>query len=305
MHTHDERDAQGIRPASRRRPHLHVVDEGTLLRAAGRRGRRALHDRHTATQRHRLSAHGSRAQQHHPGCRHQAAAHDGSSDPLGRRAPITPASPRRTRSSRSSPRRACRATTSAARSSSSCAGRGGSEHGSIIIEQLKRMGCSCDYSDEWFTMDPSYQRAVRKVFVDWFDKGLIYRGKRIINWCPRCSTALSDIEVEHEDLDSHLWHLRYPLKEPVGGLDHLVVATTRPGDDARRHVRRGAPGRRALRRRGGRDRRPAAAGQGDPGRRRRVRRPELRHRRGQGHARARPERLRDRRAPRLCPRSTS
>ncbi len=90
------------------------------------------------------------------------------------------------------------------------------------------MGCSCDYSDEWFTMDPSYQRAVRKVFVDWFDKGLIYRGKRIINWCPRCSTALSDIEVEHEDLDSHLWHLKYPLKEPVGGLDYLVVATTRP-----------------------------------------------------------------------------
>ncbi len=102
------------------------------------------------------------------------------------------------------------------------------EHGSTIISQLKAMGCSCDYSDEWFTMDPSYQRAVRKVFVEWFDKGLIYRGKRIINWCPRCSTALSDIEVEHEDVDSHLWHLRYPLKEPVAGIDHVVVATTRP-----------------------------------------------------------------------------
>ncbi|MDP2233361.1 MAG: class I tRNA ligase family protein, partial [Actinomycetota bacterium] len=102
------------------------------------------------------------------------------------------------------------------------------EHGSTIVSQLKAMGCSCDYSDEWFTMDPSYQVAVRKVFVDWFNKGLIYRGKRIINWCPRCSTALSDIEVEHEDLDSHLWHIRYPLKEPVGGIDHLVVATTRP-----------------------------------------------------------------------------
>ncbi len=59
-------------------------------------------------------------------------------------------------------------------------------------------------------------------------RGLVYRGKRIINWCPRCSTALSDIEVEHEDVDSHLWHLRYPLKEPVGGIDHVVVATTRP-----------------------------------------------------------------------------
>jgi len=102
------------------------------------------------------------------------------------------------------------------------------EHGSTIIGQLKAMGCSCDYSDEWFTMDPSYQRAVRKVFVDWFEKELIYRGKRIINWCPRCSTALSDIEVEHEDVDSHLWHLRYPLKEPVAGVDHVIVATTRP-----------------------------------------------------------------------------
>ena len=102
------------------------------------------------------------------------------------------------------------------------------EHGSTIIGQLKAMGCSCDYSDEWFTMDPSYQAAVRKVFVEWYEAGLIYRGKRIINWCPRCTTALSDIEVEHEDLDSHLWHLRYPLKEPVGGVDHVIVATTRP-----------------------------------------------------------------------------
>ncbi|MHB1136826.1 MAG: valine--tRNA ligase [Coriobacteriia bacterium] len=102
------------------------------------------------------------------------------------------------------------------------------EHGSIIIEQLKRMGCSCDYADEHFTMDEPYQRAVRTVFVDWFEKGLVYRGKRIINWCPRCSTALSDIEVEHEELDSHLWQIRYPLKDPIGGRDSLIVATTRP-----------------------------------------------------------------------------
>ena len=101
-------------------------------------------------------------------------------------------------------------------------------YGGTIIGQLKAMGCSCDYDNERFTMDPGYQVAVRKVFVDWFEKGLVYRGNRIINWCPRCSTALSDIEVEHEDVDSHLWHLRYPLKEPVGGVDHLVVATTRP-----------------------------------------------------------------------------
>ena len=101
-------------------------------------------------------------------------------------------------------------------------------YGGTIISQLKAMGCSCDYDNERFTMDPSYATAVRKVFVDWFEAGLVYRGKRIINWCPRCSTALSDIEVEHEDVDSHLWHLRYPLKEPVGGVDHVVVATTRP-----------------------------------------------------------------------------
>src|SRR5450756_1904205 len=102
------------------------------------------------------------------------------------------------------------------------------EHGSTIITQLKAMGCSCDYSDEHFTMDPDYQRAVRHVFVQWYEEGLIYRGKRIINWCPRCATALSDIEVEHEELDSHLWHFRYPLKEPVGAVDSVVVATTRP-----------------------------------------------------------------------------
>jgi len=102
------------------------------------------------------------------------------------------------------------------------------EHGSTIITQLKAMGCSCDYSDEHFTMDPDYQRAVRRVFVRWYEEGLIYRGKRIINWCPRCATALSDIEVEHEELDSHLWYFRYPLKESIGGVDSVVVATTRP-----------------------------------------------------------------------------
>jgi len=102
------------------------------------------------------------------------------------------------------------------------------KYGGTIIGQLKAMGCSCDYDNERFTMDPGYAHAVRKVFVDWFEAGLIYRGMRIINWCPRCATALSDIEVEHEDVDSHLWHLRYPLKEPVDGIDHVIVATTRP-----------------------------------------------------------------------------
>ena len=100
--------------------------------------------------------------------------------------------------------------------------------GSTIIEQLKRMGCSCDFSDEKFTMSPEYQADIRRVFVEWYDKGLIYRGHRIINWCPRCATALADDEVEHEDEDGHLWYLRYPLKEPVAGRDYIVIATTRP-----------------------------------------------------------------------------
>jgi valyl-tRNA synthetase len=102
------------------------------------------------------------------------------------------------------------------------------EYGGTIIGQLKAMGCSCDYEHEQFTMDPGYRLAVRRVFVDWYEQGLIYRGKRIINWCPRCATALSDIEVEHEEIDGHLWSIRYPLKDPAGGRDHLVVATTRP-----------------------------------------------------------------------------
>lgn len=102
------------------------------------------------------------------------------------------------------------------------------EHGSVIIEQLKRMGCSCDFDDEKFTMSPEYQQTIRHVFCDWYHAGLIYRGHRIINWCPRCGTALADDEVEHEDEDGHLWHLRYPLKTPVDGIEYVTVATTRP-----------------------------------------------------------------------------
>ena len=102
------------------------------------------------------------------------------------------------------------------------------EHGSFIIEQVKRIGCSCDYSDLWFTMDDSYQRAVREAFVDWWDAGYIYRGLRIINWCPSCLTTLADDEVEHEDTDGHLWHIKYPLTEAVGDITHIEIATTRP-----------------------------------------------------------------------------
>ena len=102
------------------------------------------------------------------------------------------------------------------------------EYGGIIVEQIKRMGCSVDFDNERFTMDEDYAQAVRKVFCDWYHDGLIYRGKRIVNWCPNCTTAISDDEAEYKDEKGHLWHLRYPLTEPVNGQDYIVVATTRP-----------------------------------------------------------------------------
>jgi len=102
------------------------------------------------------------------------------------------------------------------------------EYGGTIVSQIKRMGCSIDFEDEKFTMSPEYAKAVRKVFCDWYHDGLIYRGKRIVNWCPSCTTAISDDEAEYQDEASHMWHLRYPLKEPVDGMEYIEVATTRP-----------------------------------------------------------------------------
>ena len=99
------------------------------------------------------------------------------------------------------------------------------ESGGQIINQLKRLGASCDWQRERFTMDDGLSTAVREVFVSLYDDGLIYRDNRLINWCPRCHTALSDLEVEHEDKNGNLWHLRYPVQ---GTKQHLVVATTRP-----------------------------------------------------------------------------
>ncbi len=99
------------------------------------------------------------------------------------------------------------------------------ESGGQIIEQLKRLGASCDWGRERFTMDEGLSTAVREVFVRLYEDELIYRANRLINWCPRCHTALSDLEVEHEDKKGHLWHLRYPV---LGTDRYLVVATTRP-----------------------------------------------------------------------------
>lgn len=102
------------------------------------------------------------------------------------------------------------------------------EYGGTIVSQIKRMGCSIDFEDEKFTMSPEYAKAVRKVFVDWYHDGFIYRGKRIVNWCPSCKTAISDDEAEYRGEKGHLWYLRYPLVEPQDGIDHVTVATTRP-----------------------------------------------------------------------------
>jgi valyl-tRNA synthetase len=99
------------------------------------------------------------------------------------------------------------------------------KYGGIIINQLKRLGASCDWERERFTMDEGLSQAVRQVFVSLYQEGLIYRGKRMINWCPRCMTALANIEVEGEELDGYLYYLRYPL---VSGKGAVVVATTRP-----------------------------------------------------------------------------
>ena len=100
------------------------------------------------------------------------------------------------------------------------------ESGGQIIGQLKRLGASCDWERERFTMDEGLSKAVRTVFVKLYEDGLIYRDNRLINWCPRCHTALSDIEVEHEDKKGHLWHIRYPVAGEPGS--YVVVATTRP-----------------------------------------------------------------------------
>lgn len=99
------------------------------------------------------------------------------------------------------------------------------EYGNRIIEQMKKLGNSCDWDRERFTLDEGLSKAVRTVFVRLYKKGLIYKGRYIINWCPRCHTALSDIEVEHEDVAGHLYYVKYPF---VDGEGALIVATTRP-----------------------------------------------------------------------------
>ena len=113
-------------------------------------------------------------------------------------------------------------------------------YGSRIIEQMKRLGNSCDWRRERFTLDEGLSRAVRAVFVRLYQKGLIYRGKYIVNWCPRCATAISDLEVEYEESQGNFYYVKYPLvgtcaplqggegRDSGEGVDYILVATTRP-----------------------------------------------------------------------------
>jgi valyl-tRNA synthetase len=98
--------------------------------------------------------------------------------------------------------------------------------GDTIKHQMVQLGASCDWSRERFTLDPGLSRAVREVFVRLYEKGLIYRGEYMVNWCPHCHTAISDLEVAHADVQGHLWHIRYPVNGLPGR--HVTVATTRP-----------------------------------------------------------------------------
>ena len=99
------------------------------------------------------------------------------------------------------------------------------EYGGAIVNQIKKLGCSCDWSRERFTMDEGLSKAVQYVFIKLYEEGLIYKGKRMINWCPYCNTSISDAEVEYEEEPTHLWHIRYKVKDEDR---YIIVATTRP-----------------------------------------------------------------------------
>ena len=102
------------------------------------------------------------------------------------------------------------------------------EYGGRITRQCRKLGASCDWSRERFTMDEGCNRAVKAAFVKLYEKGLIYKGNRLVNWCPKCGTSLSDAEVEHEDKNGKYWYFRYPAAEPTADFDGIVVATSRP-----------------------------------------------------------------------------
>ena len=176
------------------------------------------------------------------------------------------------------------------------------ESGGVIVNQLKRLGASCDWSRERFTMDEGLSRAVIKVFVELHREGLIYKDKRLVNWDPKLLTAISDLEVQQIEVKGSLWYLRYPIEgktfNPGRSLDLHRGRHHAAGDHARRHRGRGASGRRALPASDRQARHPAAGRPQDSDRRRRIFRSRERLGRGQDHAGARLQRFRGRQAAR-------
>ena len=165
------------------------------------------------------------------------------------------------------------------------------EYGSRIVEQYKRLGASCDYERERFTLDEGYVKAVYRVFKQLYDKGYIYRDNYMVNWDPGSRSAISDLEVENREVEDTLYSIDYPVE----GSDRvLTVATVRPETMLADTAVAVNPERRALRR-PGRPVLPAAAGRAAAAdHRRRARRPRVRHRGAEDHPRPRPQRLRDR-----------
>ena len=200
------------------------LDAGRLRGQAGR-GPRPLLDRHPAAERDGVLTMGHVLNNTLQDILIRRARLEGRS-PSGSRAPTTRASRPRPSSSASCARRRRPAATSAGRSSWKRSGNGAREKGGIILEQLRRLGASCDWDRTQFTMDPVYSRAVLGVFVDLFRKGHIYRGKRMVNWCPASLTALSDEEVIMKPVNGTLYEVRYELSDAPGKF--IQVATTRP-----------------------------------------------------------------------------
>ena len=170
------------------------------------------------------------------------------------------------------------------------------KHGGIIIEQLKRLGCSCDWSRQRYTLDEAYARAVQKVFVDLYNKGLIYRGRRMINWDPAAQTALSDEEVITKPQKGNLYFVRYEIVEEPGRF--LEVATTRPETIMADTGDGFSSKRQAIRRLVRQTRMASTRARENSHHRRRSDRSGIRHGRSKSHAGARYRRFRDRPAPR-------
>ena len=263
---------------------------------AGARARQALRHRHPAAERDRLAAYGACAQQHAAGRAGALRAHA--------RARRAVAARHRSRRHRHADGGRAPIDGTAGAEPPRASGREAfiervwqwkEESGNTIVGQLERLGCSCDWSRLRFTMDEGLSRAVRKVFVDLYRAGLIYKDKRLVNWDPELLTAISDLEVEQIETKGHLWHLRYPIEGRPGRVHRRRHHAAR--DHARRHRRRRASRRRALQASRRQERDPAAGRPPHPDHRRRILRPGEGLGRGEDHAGARLQRLRGRPAP--------